>query len=91
MEWRVEGRLDAAGRRRDQAAADRAQCDSKRSTEERRKGECEVRRVVAALGVPFIGKGRRQRWANWAGLLGPKQKRAGRLDGPPCARWAEMG
>jgi hypothetical protein len=40
MEWRAEGRLDAAGRRRDQAAADRAQCDSKRSAEERRvRGE----------------------------------------------------
>jgi hypothetical protein len=54
MELSVEGRLGAAGRRRDQAAADRAQCDSKRSAEESRKGECEVRRVAAALGVPFI-------------------------------------
>jgi hypothetical protein len=54
MEWRAEGRLDAAGRRRDQAAADRARCDSKRSAEERRKGKCEVRRVAAVLGVPFI-------------------------------------
>ncbi len=54
MEWRAEGRLDAAGQRRDQAAADRARCDSKRSTEERRKGECEVRWVAAVLGVPFI-------------------------------------
>jgi hypothetical protein len=54
MEWRVEGRQDAVGQRRDQAAADRARCDSKRSAEERRKGECEVRRVATALGVPFI-------------------------------------
>jgi hypothetical protein len=54
MEWRVEGKLDTAGRRLDQAVADRARCDSKRSAEERRKGECEVRRVATALGVPFI-------------------------------------
>jgi hypothetical protein len=54
MELSVEGRLGAAGRRRDQAAEDRARCDSKRSAEESRKGECEVRRVAAALGVPFI-------------------------------------
>jgi hypothetical protein len=54
IEWRVEERLDMAGRRRDQAAADRTQCDSKRRAELRRKGECEVRRVAAALGVSFI-------------------------------------
>jgi hypothetical protein len=54
MEWRAEGRLDVAGRRRDQAAVDRVRCDSKRSAEERRKGECDVRRVAVALGVPFI-------------------------------------
>jgi hypothetical protein len=55
MEWRAEGRLDAAGRRRDKAAVDRARCNNKWSVEERRKGECEVRQDVAALGVPFIG------------------------------------
>jgi hypothetical protein len=64
MERRAEGRLDAAGRRRDKAAADRARCNSKQSLEERRKGECEVRRVVAALGVPFIGLGNESKgWA----------------------------
>jgi hypothetical protein len=55
MEWRVEGRLDTAGRRQDKALADQARWNSKRSVEERRKGECEVRQVAAAPGVPFIG------------------------------------
>jgi hypothetical protein len=35
--------------------ADRARCDDKWSTEESKKGECEVKQVAATLGVPFIG------------------------------------
>jgi hypothetical protein len=46
-------------------------------------------RVAAARASE--GRRRRRRWAKWAAMLGPKQKRAGRLDGPPWRggpRWA---
>jgi hypothetical protein len=54
-----------------------------------RRGGASAGRVAAAWASE--GRRRRRRWAKWAAMLGPKQKRAERLDGPPWRggpRWA---
>jgi hypothetical protein len=50
--------------------------------------------VVLSQGGGWLAQGGRRRqgfWTEWAAMLGPKQKRVGRRDGPPWPggpRWA---